>query len=69
MNADEPLGGPGEDEAEVPGAGSTFALGAEGWEATGYVDPEDDWTILSDGSFLSPDGRCRTWPVAGPEPI
>ena len=56
-----------EDELEVQEAGSTFFLGGEGWEASEYVDPADDWTLLPDGSFLSPDGTVRTWPVAGPE--
>jgi hypothetical protein len=49
-------------------AGSTFSLGGEGWEASDYVHPEDDWSLLSDGSYLSPDGTIRTWPAAGPEP-
>ena len=57
-----------EDEIEAQDAGSTFALGREGWEASDYIDPEDDWSLLSDGSFLSPDGLTRTWPAAGPEP-
>jgi hypothetical protein len=58
-----------EDELDDQEAGSTFALGGEGWEAADYVDPGDDWTLLSDGSYLSPDGTVRTWPAAGPEPI
>lgn len=58
-----------EDEIETQDAGSTFALGQEGWEASDYVDPEDDWSLLPDGSFLSPDGTIRTWPLAGPEPV
>lgn len=57
-----------EDDLEVQEAGSTFALGGEGWEATDYVDPEDDWTVMQDGSYLSPDGTCRTWPLAAPAP-
>jgi hypothetical protein len=56
-----------EDELDAQEAGSTFFLGGEGWEASDYVDPEDDWTLLPDGSWLSPDGTVRTWPVAGPE--
>ncbi len=58
-----------EDEIETQEAGSTFALGGEGWEASAYVDPADDWSLLPDGSFLSPDGLTRTWPVAGPEAL
>jgi hypothetical protein len=57
-----------EDEIETQDAGSTVALGPEGWEASDYLDPEDDWRLLPDGSFLSPDGKLRTWPLAGPEP-
>jgi hypothetical protein len=56
------------DEIELQDAGSTFSLGLEGWEASDYTDPEDDWKLLSDGSYLSPDGLTRTWPIAGPEP-
>ena len=56
-----------EDELDAQEAGSTFFLGGEGWEASDYVDPGDDWTLLRDGSWLSPDGSVRTWPVAGPE--
>ena len=56
-----------EDELEAQEAGSTFFLGGEGWEASDYIDPADDWTLLPDGSWLSPDGTVRTWPVAGPE--
>jgi hypothetical protein len=57
-----------EDELDAQDAGSTFFLGGEGWEAADYVDPADDWSLLPDGSYLSPDGTVRTWPVAGPEP-
>jgi hypothetical protein len=57
-----------EDEVETQDAGSTVALGPEGWEAAAYMDPDDDWNLLPDGSYLSPDGLTRTWPHAGPEP-
>jgi len=61
------LGGP--DEAiEAADPGSTFVLGVDGWESVDYVDPEEDWTLGSDGSFTSPDGTTRSWPLAGPEP-
>jgi hypothetical protein len=56
-----------EDDLDAQEAGSTFFLGGEGWEASDYVDPDDDWTLLADGSWLSPDGTIRTWPPAGPE--
>jgi hypothetical protein len=58
-----------EDELLAQEPGSTFALGGEGWEASDYIDPSDDWTLLSDGSYVSPDGTVRTWPAVGPEPI
>ena len=48
--------------------GSTFILGDEGWEAGDYLDPEDDWSLQPDGSYLSPDGAIRTWLAGGPEP-
>jgi len=57
------------DEIETQDAGSTLALGTEGWEVADYLDPEDDWRLQSDGSYLSPDGTIRTWPAAGPEPV
>lgn len=60
---------PAEDELDAQEAGSTFLLGAEGWERSDYLDPGDDWTLLSDGSYLSPDGTLRSWPLAGPEPL
>ena len=58
-----------EDELELQEAGSTFVLGAEGWEAGDYIDPEDDWSLLEDGSYLSPDETVRSWPLVGPEPL
>ena len=57
------------EEMDAQEAGSTFTLGEEGWEAADYLDPADDWLLLQDGSYLSPDGTQRTWPVAGPAPI
>jgi len=62
------IGEPSVDELDTGDAGSTFALGGEGWEASDYQDPEEDWSLLPDGSYLSPDGTTRTWPAAGPEP-
>lgn len=58
-----------EDELESQEAGSTFVLGVEGWEASVFVDPEDDWSLLSDGSYLSPDATVRSWPLMGPESL
>ena len=58
-----------EDELDVQEAGSTFVLGVEGWEAGDYIDPEDDWSLLDDGSYLSPDETVRSWPLVGPGPL
>lgn len=57
-----------EDEIEGQESGSTYVLTADGWEVSSYVDPGDGWSLLSDGSWLSPDGTVRTWPLVGPEP-
>lgn len=57
-----------ENEIELQEPGSTCVLTEDGWEMADYVDPADDWSLLSDGSYLSPDGTVRTWPLAGPEP-
>jgi hypothetical protein len=57
-----------EDELESQEAGSTFVLGVEGWESSDYLDPADDWDLLIDGSYLSPDGTVRSWPLVGPLP-
>jgi hypothetical protein len=48
--------------------GVTRVLTDEGWEEATYVDPGNDWRLLDDGSWASPDGRTRSWPVVGPEP-
>jgi hypothetical protein len=58
-----------EDELDGQADGSTFILGAEGWEAADFIDPEADWRLLNDGSYLSPDGSVRSWPLTGPEPL
>ena len=58
-----------EDDLDPPEAGSTVSLTDEGWEASDYIDPGDDWALQVDGSYLSPDGTLRSWPAAGPEPI
>jgi hypothetical protein len=57
------------DDAQVEAElGMTVILTDQGWEAADYVDPENDWTPLEDGSYLAPDGRTRSWPLAGTEP-
>jgi hypothetical protein len=57
-----------EDEAEIEALGRTMVLTEQGWETSEYVDPESDWSVLEDGSYGSPDGTIRTWPLSGPEP-
>jgi hypothetical protein len=52
-----------EDEVEEASLATTMILTANGWEDAGYLEPGDDWTPQSDGSFLSPDGTIRTWPL------
>ena len=48
--------------------GVTRVLTEEGWEESTYVDPSEDWRLHNDGSWWSPDGRTRSWPLSGPEP-
>ena len=48
--------------------GSTKVLTEEGWETADFVAPEADWHLENDGSFMSPDGRTRTWLIVGPAP-
>ena len=45
--------------------GSTMILTESGWEAADYIDPGDDWGLMPDGSYLSPDGVIRTFPHGG----
>lgn len=61
-------GEPPEDQIEAQEPGSTCVLTEDGWEVSDYVDPGNDWSPLADGSYLSPDGAVRTWPLAGLEP-
>jgi hypothetical protein len=55
-----------EDDVDEAAAGKTAVLTAEGWEETDYTEPGDDWRLLLDGSYLSPDGAMRTWLLVGP---
>ena len=55
-----------EDDLDEAAAGKTALHSAEGWEETDYVEPGDDWRLLTDGSYLSPDGEMRTWLLVGP---
>jgi hypothetical protein len=55
-----------EDEVELAVPGTTVVLTDRGWEAAEYVDPDDNWMPQPDGSYVSPDGSLRSWPLAGP---
>jgi hypothetical protein len=46
--------------------GTTIVLTAEGWEQSDYVEPGDDWHLLIDGSYVSPDRTMRSWPLVSP---
>ena len=48
-------------------SGTTRVLTESGWEEVDYVDPVGAWHLLGDGSWESPDGRTRSWPLRGPE--
>jgi hypothetical protein len=69
MDELETMDAAAEDEMDPQADGSTFILGPEGWETAEFIDPEDDWRLLADGSYLSPDGATRSWPLIGPEPL
>lgn len=56
----------GDDQVVAGAPGATVALTTEGWEDADYVEPGDDWHLLADGSYLSPDGTLRSWPLAAP---
>jgi hypothetical protein len=57
-----------EDEAAAEAAGVTWVLTDQGWEDSDYIEPADDWTMLEDGSYQSPDGLIRTTLLTGSEP-
>lgn len=57
-----------QDEARDLAPGQSVVLTPDGWEAAEYLEPGDDWTAQEDGSFVSPDGLIRTWPLAGAGP-
>lgn len=46
--------------------GTTATLTTEGWQATDFEDPGDDWRLLPDGTWESPDGLTRTFPLDAP---
>ncbi len=51
---------------DAPEPGDSFTLTPEGWQRVEYAEPGDDWRLTADGSFESPDGLTRTWPLDGP---
>jgi hypothetical protein len=51
---------------EIPEPGDTFTLTNEGWQRADYEEPEQGWRLREDGSWESPDGRTRTWPLSVP---
>ena len=46
--------------------GTTATLTEEGWQATDYEEPGEDWRLLPDGSWESPDGLTRSYPLDTP---
>lgn len=56
----------GEAQREDEERGTTLVLTPEGWEASEYVEPGDDWVVRDDGSYESPEGTTRTWTPADP---
>jgi hypothetical protein len=55
------------DLEEEQEAGTTRMLTSDGWEDCLYTEPDDTWRLLEDGSWVSPDGLTRTWPLMGPD--
>jgi hypothetical protein len=53
---------------DMPDPGETFTLTPEGWQRVDFVEPEEGWRIRGDGSYESPDGSIRTWPLDPPVP-
>jgi hypothetical protein len=64
MDEDRELVQRDEDELESEVPGRTSVLTVRGWEDSEYIEPDDDWAVLEDGSYLSPTGAIRTWPTA-----
>jgi hypothetical protein len=58
-----------EPEATDLEPGVTRVLTEDGWEETIFVDPDEDWHPREDGSWESPDGHTRSWPLGGPEAV
>jgi len=55
-----------DDELSDQAPGTSVILIGQGWEEADYVEPGDDWHALADGSYVSPDGTIRSWPLFGP---
>jgi len=47
-------------------AGSSVTLTVEGWQRVEYAEPDETWTVRADGSYESPDGQTRSWPLNPP---
>jgi hypothetical protein len=54
------------DNDEAAATSSTAVLTEEGWQVTDYEEPGQDWRLLGDGSWESPDGRTRSFVVDAP---
>jgi hypothetical protein len=54
---------------DAPEPGDSFTLTAEGWQRVEYAEPGDGWRLTPDGSYESPDGLTRTWPLDAPMPL
>lgn len=52
-----------DDTVDVAATPYSARLTEEGWEDMDFVEPADDWRQLPDGSFVSPDGKTRSWPT------
>ncbi|HYM85065.1 MAG TPA: hypothetical protein VEY67_13040 [Candidatus Dormibacteraeota bacterium] len=51
---------------DLPEPGDSFALTPEGWQRVDYAEPGEGWRLAPDGSWESPDGQTRTWPLDTP---
>ncbi len=66
MNDPSALDDRSEDELPDQAPGTSVILTGQSWEEADYVEPGDDWNVLADGSYVSPDGAIRSWPLFGP---
>jgi len=52
------------EEAGEPG--TTATLTSEGWQVVDYEEPGEGWRLRDDGSWESPDGQTRSYPLDSP---